>query len=173
MLPEVEIRFQGKFGLEAARVTRDQNKLVVRRYLEEVVNTGNVDNIAEFISPDYVEVYLNTRYAIGLEGARNHVLGVRQIYPYLQVTVEQQIAEREWVATRITAKGTQQGSWLGIRPTGKVVEVTGINMDRVVDGRIVEHGGAANFLEPLLKVGAICATDPGPESDAESERCTE
>ena len=50
-------------------MTTDQNKLVVRRYIEEVANTGNLDRIAEFISPDYVEVYRGTRYPIGIEGA--------------------------------------------------------------------------------------------------------
>ncbi|MHC1766321.1 MAG: hypothetical protein AB9869_18820 [Verrucomicrobiia bacterium] len=56
-------------------MSTDQNRLVVRRYIEEIASTGNVDRIAEFISPDYVEVYRGARYAIGLDGARKHVLG--------------------------------------------------------------------------------------------------
>lgn len=137
-----------------------ENKLFVRRYYEEVVNTGNVNELAEFISPDYVEVHNNTRHPIGLEGAKEHVLGVRNTYPDLHLTVEQQIAEGEWVVTRFTARGTHQGAWLGMRPTGKKVEMTAVNIDRVVDGRVVEHDGAANLLEPLLEIGAIRITDP-------------
>jgi predicted ester cyclase len=132
-----------------------ENKRLVRRYLEEIVNTGNVDRLAEFISPDYRERGDKTGQSSGLEGAKRHVLGVRQTYPDLHVTVDQQIAEGEWVVTRITARGTHSGAWLGIAPTGKKVEITGVNIDRVVDGRIVEHGGAANLLEPLLAIGAI------------------
>lgn len=45
--------------------------------------------------------------------------------------------------------------WIGIKPTGKTVVFTGVNFDRVVDGKIVEHGGAANILGPLLEIGAI------------------
>jgi hypothetical protein len=45
--------------------------------------------------------------------------------------------------------------WIGIKPTGRLVEFTEVNVDRVVDGLIVEHGGAANVLEPLLEIGAI------------------
>jgi hypothetical protein len=79
---------------------------------------------------------------------------VREIYPDLRLTVEQQIAEGEWVATRVTARGTHRGGvWLGMKPTGKSVEITAVNIDRVVDGRIVEHGGAANLLEPMLAIG--------------------
>ena len=136
------------------------NKLLVRRYYEEVVNTGDVDRLNEFVSPNYVEVHDDSRHSVGLEGAKEHVLGVRKTYPDLHLTVEQQIAEGEWVVTRVTARGTHQGVWLGMKPTGEKLEMTAVNIDRVVDGRIVEHGGAANLLEPLLKIGAIRIADP-------------
>jgi predicted ester cyclase len=97
---------------------------------------------------------------MGVEGAKQHVLGGRQTYPDLHLTVERQIAEGEWVVSCVTARGTHRGVWLGMRPTGKVVEITLVNVDRVVDGRIVEHGGAANLLEPLLEIGAIKIADP-------------
>ena len=45
--------------------------------------------------------------------------------------------------------------WMGMAPTGEAVEMTAVNLDRVMDGRIVEHGGAANMLEPLLRIGAV------------------
>jgi predicted ester cyclase len=51
--------------------------------------------------------------------------------------VEQQIAEGEWVVSRVTARGTHEGVWLGMRPTGKMLEMTGVNVDRVVGGVIV------------------------------------
>ena len=79
----------------------------------------------------------------------------RQTYPDLHATVEHQIAEGDWVISRITAPGTHLGTWSGMKPTGKRVEITGVNVDRVVDGRIVEHGGAANLLGPLSEIGAI------------------
>src|SRR5262245_25332369 len=132
-----------------------ENKLLVRRYIEEVVNTGNVDALARFIAPDYIDTHDRSGQSSGLEGAKRHLLGVRQTYPDLHVTVEQQIAEGEWVVSRITARGTHRGTWLGMKPTGERVEITGVNIDRVVDGRIVEHGGAANLLGPLLEIGAM------------------
>ena len=136
-------------------MSTEENKRLVRRYIEEIVNTGNVDDLAEFISPDYRDSHDRTGQSSGLEGAKQHILGVRRTYPDLQVTVEQQIAEGEWVVSRIRARGTHRGTWLGMKPTGKAIEITGVNIDRVVDGCIVEHGGAANLLEPLLGIGAI------------------
>lgn len=137
-----------------------ENKALMRRYYEEVVSTGDVDRVADFVSPDYAEVYRDARYPVGIEGARNHLLGVRSTYPDLEITVERQIAEGDWVVSVITARGTHEGPWLGMRPTGKKLVMTGVNVDRVVDGRIVEHGGAANLLEPLLESGAIRIADP-------------
>jgi predicted ester cyclase len=132
-----------------------KNKNIVRRYYEEVVNTGNIDIIDEFISEEYTEVLDGTRHSVGIEGARAHIIGVRQTYSDLHLSIERQIAEDEWEATCITARGTHLGSWLGIKPTGKPVAFTGVNVDRVVGGRIVQHGGAANMLGPLLEIGAV------------------
>lgn len=133
----------------------EDNKSLVRGFYEEVVNTGKVDLIESFISPEYTEVHEGKRYATGIEGAKAHILGVRQTYPDLHIEIERQIAEGEWVVSCITARGTHKGSWLGIAPTGKPLVFTGVNVDRVVGGRIVEHGGAANMLGPLLEIGAI------------------
>jgi predicted ester cyclase len=66
------------------------------------------------------------------------------------------VAEGEWVATQITARGTHSGEWLGIAPTGKRLVFTGVNVDRIVNGLMIEHGGAANMLDTLLEAGAVC-----------------
>jgi predicted ester cyclase len=136
-------------------------RTVVRRYLEEVVNTGDVARLAEFIAPGYVEVHAGRTHPVGLEGAREHVLGVRRTYPDLRLTIVRQICEGEWVASVVTAVGTHLGEWIGIRPTGKVITMTAVNVDRVVDGRIVEHGGAADVFTPFLEAGAIRPVGPG------------
>lgn len=139
-----------------------ENKELIRRFIVEVVNTGHVDLVADFVSPDCVETDGKVRVVSGIDGMADHIRGVRATYPDLQLTVERQIAEDDWVATQTTARGTHQGEWLGIRPTGRQLVFTGVNVDRIRGGRIVEHGGAANMLEPLLEAGALRpATDGG------------
>lgn len=133
----------------------NENKLLVSRYINEIINTGNVDMIGNFISPEYEEVFDGRRYPLGIDGAIQHVLGVRKTYPDLRLSIDNQIAEGDWVATCITAQGTHTGEWSGIKPTGKVIKYTGVNIDKIKDGRIIEHGGAANMLGPLLEAGAI------------------
>jgi predicted ester cyclase len=131
------------------------NKKIIRRYIEEIENTGDVTNIHEFISEDYVEVHDGERYQLGIQGAIDHVLGVRRVFPNLKLTIENQISEGEWVATVYSVTGTFKEEWFGMKPSGKPITFTGVNMDRIKDGKIIEHGGASNLLDPLLKAGVI------------------
>ena len=133
----------------------EENKQLVRRFYQEVVNTGHVDGIAAFVAPECVETDGKVRVVSGIDGMANHVLAVREVYPDLQLTIEIQIAEGDWVVTVVTARGTHRGTWLGMKPTGRALVFTGVNVDKVREGRIVEHGGVANMLEPFLEAGAL------------------
>ena len=133
----------------------EQNKRVVRRFIEDVVNTGNVELLKELVSPDCVETDGKIRVVSGVEGMAEHVRSVRAIYPDLVVTVQNQIAEGEWVATAVLAEGTHSKTWLNMAPTRQLLIFSGVNLDRVVNGKIVEHGGAANMLQPFLEAGAL------------------
>ncbi len=137
----------------------EKNKKLIQNYIEEVINTGNVELIEKYISPNYVEVHEGMRYEVGKQGAKDHITGVRETYPDLVLSVDQQIAEGDWVATCITAKGTHKGSWLGMKPTGKQVSFTGVNIEKIENEKITEHGGAANLLLQLLEIGAIQIVD--------------
>jgi len=131
------------------------NKTIIRRYIEEIENTGDVSKIHDFISENYVEVHEGERYQIGIQGAIDHVLGVRHVFPDLKLTIHEQISEGEWVASVYSVTGTFKNEWFGMKPTGMPMTFTGVNMDRVRDGKIIEHGGAANLMDPLMKAGVI------------------
>ncbi|MFO8234635.1 MAG: ester cyclase, partial [Bacteroidales bacterium] len=103
------------------------NKEIIRRFVEEIENTGDVSEIKEFIAEDYTEVFEGERYQIGIQGAIDHVLGVRQVYPDLKLTIENQISEGEWVVTTYSVTGTFENEWFGMKPTGKSITYTGVN----------------------------------------------
>jgi predicted ester cyclase len=141
-------------------VNSDQhNKDVVLRFVE-IVNTGAVWDLAAIISPECVETDGIVRVNSGVAGMVEHINAVRHIYPDLHLTVDRQIAEGEWVATQYAARGTHSREWLGMTPSGKPLVFTGVNVDRVVNGLIVEHGGAANMLVPFLQAGSLRPTRP-------------
>lgn len=132
-----------------------ENKALVRRFYEEAVSTGCLDNLATMVVPEYTEVFDGARRVVGIDGAKEHILLMRRIYHNLRMDIEQQIAEGEWVVTCYTMRGIHAGEYGGMKPTGKEIAVSGVNVDRVVNGRIVEHGGAANLFHAFLAIGTI------------------
>ena len=133
----------------------NSNKSLVKDYYETVVNTGNVSRISEFISENYTEVFQNETSRLGIEGAIKHIQGVRENYTDLNLRIDYQIAEGDLVATCYTRTGTHNGNWMGIKPTGKRICVTGVNIDKIKNGKMIEHGGAANLFDALSDIGAI------------------
>jgi predicted ester cyclase len=136
-------------------MSTSENKQLVRRCITEAVNEGKPELLENFLSRDFVNHTDKTRGGAAIEEAREHLLAVRRTYPDLKLTVQDQIAEGDIVVTRLKMRGTHKGEWLGMKPTGKIVEIDGVNIDRVVDGRIVEHWGVANTLEALLEIEAL------------------
>ena len=139
----------------------EENKKIIRDYIEKVINTGNIEGIDKYISEDYTEIFDGKKYPLGIEGAKEHIRGVRATYFNLHLRIDNQIAENEYVATCITATGIHNGELINIKPTGKPVTFTGVNIDKVVNGKIVEHRGATNLFSTLLNIGAIVPTKEG------------
>jgi hypothetical protein len=73
----------------------EKNKQLVRQYIKEVVNTGNIDVIDKYISEDYVEIFEGKKYKLGINGAKEHVKGVRETYNNLHLTIDFQIGEND------------------------------------------------------------------------------
>ena len=139
-----------------------QNKLLARRFLEEVVNTGAVDRLSEFLALEYVAPLLEIA---GIDQAREHLLTFRRCYPDMVATVEGQVAEGDIVATWYVMRATHLGSFPGLPATGKKITLRAVNIQRIHDGRIVEHWGGSNSLEALLELGVVrWAGDPGAAS---------
>lgn len=142
--------------------TESQNKLLARRLLEEVVNTGAADRLSDFLAPEYVAPHEGIA---GINQAREHLLVFRHCYPDMAVTVEGQVAEGDIVATWFVMRGTHLGAFRGVPATGKKITLRGVNVQRIRDGRIVEHWGGSNSLEALLELGLVrWAGDPGAAS---------
>lgn len=133
----------------------EENKQLMRDYIENVINAKDVSRIAEYISDNYIEVHGKLLEKVGFEEAKKRVLGMYNTFPDFHIRVDRQIAEGEWVATCCTITGTHAGIWLNMKPTGKRLEYTLVAIDRIVDGKIVEHGGAANNFEAFLTAGGI------------------
>ena len=117
----------------------EQNKAIVRRLGEEVWNNGDLAVVDELVAPDFVGYGPGKRTTRGPERLKQTVLRMRTAFPDLHFTVEDELAIGDKVVTRWTGRGTHQGEWRGIAPTGKYVTLAGIAIRRIAGGKIVER----------------------------------
>ncbi len=150
---------------EEMSVSAEENKALVRRSFEEVFNQGNLDAVEEIFAPDYVLHDPTSPEEIrGTEGMRQYVSMYRTAFPDLQQTIEDQIAEGEKVATRLTGRGTHQGELMGILATGNRVEAPGIVINRISGGKIAESWANYDALGMMQQIGAVPAPGEQPSS---------
>jgi steroid delta-isomerase-like uncharacterized protein len=133
-------------------------KAISRRFLEEAFNSGKLDVVDELVAPEFVNHDAALpEPTVGIEAAKASINGYREAFPDLRLTVEQQLAEGELVTTRWSARGTHQGELMGMAATGKQATVTGITIDRIVEGRLVESWTNWDTLGLMQQLGVIPA----------------
>jgi steroid delta-isomerase-like uncharacterized protein len=134
----------------------EANKAISRRVVEEVFNQGRLEAADELVSPDFIghDPALPEPMR-GPDGLRAQAEGYRSAFPDMRLTIEDEIAEGDRVVTRWMARGTHQAELFGIPATGKQATVTGMTIDRIVDGRIVETWNNWDTFGLLQQLGAI------------------
>ena len=133
----------------------DENKRVMHRFTE-FINTAS-ENLAEELIATDATFHVPGR-PDPMRGPAGYlaIIGMmRGGFPDIQWTLEDMVAEGDKVAARFTMRGTHQGSFMGIPPAGKKVEVPAMNLYRLRDGQIVEEHGQPDLLGLLQQIGAI------------------
>lgn len=126
-----------------------------RRFFEEIWSEGKLDLVDELFAREYVGHPSGTEEAVrGRAGVKEYIGRLRKGVPDLIVTVDDQVAEGDKVATRWTARGTHDGELMGLDPTGQTATVTGITIQRFgAGGRIVEGWTNWDMLGMLQQLG--------------------
>ena len=127
-------------------MSTEANKMLARRIVEEMWNTKNLKVVDEVYSPEM---------GGGHEATRQFVISSLAAFPDLHNTIEDQIAENDLVVTRYVTSGTHQGEFANIPPTGKQFTVTGIEMHRFAEGKLVELWNVLDMLGALQQLGVI------------------
>ena len=143
-------------------MSTEDNKAVVRRFYEEVMNQKKRAVLDEVFDLNVVDHFAPPGTPGGLEGARQTLGMFLSAFPDLHFTVEDLIAEGDKVVARATLSGTQQGTFMGIPATGKHVTITGIDINRFEGGKSVEHWVEMDTLGLMQQLGVI--PPPGPTS---------
>src|SRR5215218_9005072 len=122
-----------------AIMSPEANKRLVRRFITEVINAGNLAGLSVFVADQIIDHNADPAHLPGIKGYKRHLQSVRSNFPSSSSRSEVQIAEGDLVVTQVTGRGNHQGVWLGIRPRGTPVIMTSINSERLAHGKIAEH----------------------------------
>jgi steroid delta-isomerase-like uncharacterized protein len=136
----------------------EENKALARRFFE-AWNEGDLDAFDEVMAPDAVGHDPQDPFGAqtGPENAKQLASMYREAFPDVHFTVDEQIAEGDLVVSRWTATGTHEGELMGIPGTGKQSTITGISIDRVEGGQIVEGWTNWDTLGMMQQLGLVQA----------------
>jgi steroid delta-isomerase-like uncharacterized protein len=135
----------------------EENKAQVRRLLEEGFSQGHTEVVDQVFNPDFVCYDPNSESGEvrGSETIKGEIEYFRNAIPDLTYTIEDQIAEGDKVVTRYTASGTHQGEFFGVGATGEWITMSGIIVDRLEDGKMVEEWPEYDLLGVMRQLGAV------------------
>jgi predicted ester cyclase len=137
-------------------VGSEENKALVRRYKLEILNGRRLDALGEVASEDYVDHAAFPGQAPGLGGFRQRLeLIVRAFDP--QWTMLDTVADADRVVVRWILRGVHRAAFLSFAATGAAIELNGIDMYAVKNGKFVEHWNVVD-LSPLARVSAATET---------------
>lgn len=138
-------------------MSTEQNKAVVRRYFDEVVNQRNPTLANEVLAPDYVNHSAGGGIGTGRAGFIQSLTAPLTAFPDWHITAEEMVAEGDLVVDRFRITATHTGSVNGVPASGRPLVLEGMHMWRVADGRMVEGWYAADAL-PQLTAALVPAT---------------
>ena len=121
-----------------------------------LIGTENLlEELPQFIAEDCVVKVGEQIIPVGIDGMKQHLVDVKKTYPDYTMKILKQYADGDYVISEFIMEGTHEGEWIGIKPTHKRLSFTGVDIDKVVDGKIAEHGGAVNTFDTLYEENLI------------------
>jgi steroid delta-isomerase-like uncharacterized protein len=140
----------------------EQNKALSRRTFEEVWNQGNLGVIDELVAHDatFYDANVPGGKFNGPSGMKQFVQIYRGAFPDVRITVNDQVADGDKVSTRWTATGTHKGELMGIAPTNKFATITGIDLERYQDGKVIEGWANYDMLGLLQQLDVVPSMAP-------------
>jgi steroid delta-isomerase-like uncharacterized protein len=144
-----------EISLEKEIPAMQDNSTIIRHFIEETINQGQIDSAVQFVWEDVVEQVPFPGQGPGLEGLKDILRGMRAGFPDLYFSVEEQIAEGDKVLTRFEWTGTHRGEFLGVPATGRSVKVWGMVIDRLQGGRIKDTRIIMDSLGLMMQLGVF------------------
>lgn len=133
-------------------ITKDRNPLI--RLYNDVINQ-NKDVYSEIYNQDYINHAASFGFSNNLEGLTQYFSEFHKAFPDQHIKADDLIIVGDKIIARWTLTATHKESFLCFPPTNKKIVMTGIDIERIVDGKISEHWGAEDMLGLLEEIGAV------------------
>ena len=130
---------------------------LIKRFYEEVIEKGDLSLVDELTTDDLVDHEEGLPgQPSGREGVKFFVSALRAAFPDLKAkTIEPTLADGDLEAARVVMSGTHKGELMGVAATDRAVEIEGLDIIRVEDGRVAEHWGVTDVMSLMQQLGAI------------------
>src|SRR5580704_11775961 len=135
--------------------TTERNKVVIEKFLEEVINQNRMDSADALVVEDFVELDPLPGQRQGREGLKGGLAMMRAAFPDIHWAVEEMVAEGDTVVTRFTWTGTHRGVFLGVPATGRNVSVKGVVIDQLADGKMSKSRILMDSLGMMQQLGVM------------------
>lgn len=135
----------------------EENKANGRRFIEEVINRGNVAVMDELADPSFVDHSIPRGVPPTMEGLKGFLTQFRAAFPDLRYTIDDQIAEGDRIVQRLTGTGTMKGDFMGMPAANKSAKWSEIHITRWANGKAVEHWGVVDQMDMLAQLGFVQA----------------
>jgi steroid delta-isomerase-like uncharacterized protein len=133
----------------------ENNKAIIRKFIEEVINQNKVDRMTDLVVEDFVEADPFPGQGQGREGLKEVLAMMRAAFPDMHWVVDEMVAEEDKVATRFTWTGTHKGSFLGVPATGKSVKVKGVVIDQLEGGKMSHSRILMDSMGMMQQLGVV------------------
>ena len=131
----------------------EENKELERRIYEEIYNKKNLGAFEQFYATDWVCHPSLPGMLPDLDGMKQSYALSNSALPDMQVKLEDMLTEGDKIACRWTATATHKGEFMGMPPTNKQVTITGVHIDRIAGGKIVETWNYSDMMEVMQQPG--------------------
>lgn len=131
------------------------NKEITKYFYEKITSDNCQSEVSKFVSETCTLKQADQSFHIGIEGMKQHIAALHKTYPDFKMKVINQICEDDCVVSEVIAEGTFTNDFLGIKATGKRISLYGVNVDKVVNAKIIEHSGGTNTFEVFYKENLI------------------
>jgi predicted ester cyclase len=135
--------------------TQTQTQKLIERIPLEVFNKDNFGLLDELVSDNFVERTPQPGVAPTRAGFKQSAIALKKAFPDLKYTIEDSIESGDKIVHRLTARGTMQNDYMGMRATGKPATWTETHIGRVTNGRLTEHWAVVDQLGLLVQLGVI------------------